>query len=72
MVSVPRAEGSTAVRDSVPLSLRKIPLWTQEDPILDVAVLEENAAPTQIAVLDQERRLRCTGCRAENGSRNRR
>ena len=54
MVSAPRAQGSTAVRDSVPLSLRKIPLWAQEDPILDVAVLEENAAPTHIAVLDQE------------------
>ena len=36
-------------------ALRKIPLWTQEDPILDVAVLEENAAPTRIAVLEPEK-----------------
>ncbi len=57
MVSAPRAEGPAVPRDSVPLSLRKIPLWTQEEPILDVAVLEENAAPTRIAVLDAEKVL---------------
>lgn len=55
MVSVPRSESSIAAHDSVPLSLRKIPLWTQEDPILDVAVLEDNAAPTRIAVLEAEK-----------------
>jgi hypothetical protein len=55
MVSTPRPEGSTAARDSVPLTVRKIPLWTQDDPILDVAVLEENPAPTHIAVLDPEK-----------------
>ena len=55
MVSAPRAEGSTAPREAVPLSLRKIPLWTQDDPILDVAVLEQSAAPTRIAVLGAER-----------------
>lgn len=55
MVSTPRAAGSIATRDSVPLSLRKISLWTQDDPILDVAVLEENAAPARIAVLDAEK-----------------
>jgi hypothetical protein len=52
MESVPRPEGSTSAREPVPLSLHKIPLWTQADPILDVAVLEENGAPTHIAVLD--------------------
>ena len=55
MVSAPRPEGATTTRESVPLSLRKIPLWTQDDSILDVAVLEENAAPTRIAVLDAEK-----------------
>jgi hypothetical protein len=55
MESAPRAEGSTSTHESVPLSLRKILLWTQDDPILDVAVLEENAAPTRIAVLDAEK-----------------
>ncbi|MGO9084595.1 MAG: hypothetical protein ACLQBK_05160 [Candidatus Sulfotelmatobacter sp.] len=55
MVSAPRLEGAPAARDSVPLSLRKIPLWAQDEPILDVAVLEENATPTHIAVLDPEK-----------------
>ena len=55
MVSAPRPEGSTATHDSVPLTLRRIPLWAGDDPILDLAVLEENAAPTRIAVLDPEK-----------------
>jgi hypothetical protein len=56
MVSAPRPAGSTiSVRESVPLSLRKISLWAQDDAILDVAVLEENATPTRIAVLDAEK-----------------
>jgi hypothetical protein len=54
MVSAPRAEGPAVPRDSVPLILRKIPLWAQEERILDVAVLEENVAPTRIAVLEAE------------------
>jgi hypothetical protein len=55
MVSPPRTERSLAVQDSVPLTLRKILLWSQDDRILDVAVLEENPSPTHIAVLDPER-----------------
>jgi hypothetical protein len=55
MVSIPRAEGQVVSHDSVPLTLRKIPLWSQDDRILDVAVLEENVTPTQIAVLDPEK-----------------
>lgn len=55
MVSVPRPEGPSGAHDSVPLNLRKISLWTQEDPILDVTVLEENSTPTHIAVLDPEK-----------------
>jgi hypothetical protein len=55
MVSAPRPYGATAAHDSVPLTLRKIPLFAQDDPILDVAVLEENTAPTYIAVLDSEK-----------------
>ena len=39
----------------MPSALRKILLWTQDDPILDVAVLEENVTPTHIAVLDPEK-----------------
>jgi hypothetical protein len=55
MVSAPRPEGTTAAHESVPLSLHKTPLWTENDPILDVAVLEESATPTHIAVLDAEK-----------------
>ncbi len=55
MVSMPRPAGPVAVRESVPLSLRKILLWTQDEAILDVAVLEDNGTPTHIAVLNAER-----------------
>jgi hypothetical protein len=55
MVSAPHSESAMAGRESVPLSLRKIPLWSQENTILDVGVLEENAAPTRIVVLDAEK-----------------
>jgi len=54
MVSTPRGGNAVASHDSVPMVLRKTSLWTQEDPILDVAVLEENATPTHIAVLGAE------------------
>ncbi len=43
------------LRDSVPLTLRKTLLYSQSEPILDVAVLEESASPTHIAVLDSEK-----------------
>ena len=52
MVSTLRPEGSVANRDAVPLSLRKTPLLARENPILDIAVLEEGTDPTHIAVLD--------------------
>jgi len=51
MVSTPRPEGAGGAPNSVPLSIVKIPLWTQIDPVLDVAVLEESGAPNRIAVL---------------------
>ena len=52
LVSVPRPGGTPAVRDSMPMALRRTLLWTQDDPILDVAVLEEGATPSRIVVLD--------------------
>jgi len=56
MVSAARPDGATAAaRESVPLSLRKTLLWSQDEPMLDVAVLEENTGPTRIAVLDPEK-----------------
>ncbi|MGH9496241.1 MAG: hypothetical protein ACRD3B_14675 [Candidatus Sulfotelmatobacter sp.] len=54
MVSVPRASNANLGLEAVPLTLRKVLLWSQPEPILDVAVLEENAAPTRIAVLSPE------------------
>lgn len=55
MVSSARPDRTAGAQDSVPLSLRKILLWTQADPILDVAVLEESSTPTRIAVLSPEK-----------------
>jgi hypothetical protein len=55
LVSAQRPEGFSVMHDSVPLSLRKISLWTQDEPILDVAVLEESTVPTHIAVLDPQK-----------------
>jgi hypothetical protein len=54
MISTPRPAGFTASRDAVPMTLHKTPLWTQNDPLLDVAVLEEGATPTHIAVLEPD------------------
>ena len=55
IVSLPRGDEARFGEESMPVSLRKIPLWAQEDRILDVAVLEEDSAPKQIAVLDAEK-----------------
>ena len=55
LVSAPRPDGTAGIHESVPLTLRKISLWTADYPILDVAVLAENAVPTQVAVLDPEK-----------------
>jgi len=55
MVSMPRADEAGWTHESMPMSLRKIPLWAQEVRILDVVVLEEDSAPKQIAVLDTEK-----------------
>lgn len=54
MVSAPRSASFTAARDSMPIKLNKSLLWTQSDRILDVAILEEGAMPTRIAVLSAE------------------
>lgn len=55
MVSAARPERTPGAQDAVPLSIRRIQLWTQPDPILDIAVLEENSAPTRLAVLSAAR-----------------
>ena len=55
MVSVPRAHEAGPPREGAAMSLRKIPLWAQEDRILDVVILEEDNAPRHMAVLDGEK-----------------
>jgi hypothetical protein len=55
MVSMPRRDLAGFEQEMVPVTLRKIPLWAQEDRILDILVLEEDTAPKQIAVLDGEK-----------------
>ena len=54
MVSTPRSERSGTAYESMPITLRRIPIWTQDERILDVAVLEENGTPSRIAVLSPE------------------
>ncbi len=55
MVSMPRRDQAGLGQETMPVTLRKIPLWAQEDRILDVLVIEEDSAPKQIAVLDGEK-----------------
>lgn len=60
LVSLPRGDEAPFGHESAPITLRKIPLWAQEDRILDVAVLEtalskEDNAPRHIAVLDPDK-----------------
>jgi len=55
MVSVPRGDEVGFARESMPVSLRKIPLWSQQDRILDVVVIEQDSEPRHIAVLDGEK-----------------
>jgi hypothetical protein len=55
MVSALRPDAATFVREPAPLTIRKIPLWSQEERILDVAVLEESSGPSHLAVLDPDK-----------------
>lgn len=54
MVSVPRPAGAVRTPDSMPMTLRKTLLWSANDPILDLAVLEENGTPARMAVLSPD------------------
>jgi hypothetical protein len=55
MVSAPRLDTVLSVREPAPMTIRKLPLWAQEERILDVAVLEEGSGPSHMAVLDPEK-----------------
>jgi hypothetical protein len=56
MVSLPRVDTSTSLHETAPLTIRRFPVWSQDERILDVAVLEEGAGgPSHIAVLDPDK-----------------
>jgi len=50
LVSLPRPEAPSAQADAAPLDLHKALLWSQEDRILDAAVIDGN--PAHMVVLD--------------------
>ena len=53
MVSLPRPEAASTSRETAPLSLHKTLLWSQEDRVLDAALIEGN--PAHLVVLDASR-----------------
>jgi hypothetical protein len=55
MVSVLRKDEGDLPHEGAPIRLRTTPLWSQEERILDVVILEEDNAPKHIAVLDGEK-----------------
>jgi len=54
MVSTPRPAAAQFGQEAAPLTIRRTPVWSQQSRILDVAVLEESANPTHLAVLDPD------------------
>lgn len=54
IIAVPRAEPSMYVHQTAPLTIRKIPLWSQEQRILDLVSLDVNGTPLHLVVLSPE------------------
>jgi hypothetical protein len=54
IVSSPRGELATAGSNSV-VAIRKTWLWSQPEPVLDAAVIEDNGNSSYLVVLDNER-----------------
>jgi len=54
MVSVPRTAATVRLPDSMPMTLGKTLVWSGNNAILDVAILEGDASPIRIAVLSAE------------------
>ena len=50
IVTAPKAEPSSPIHEPAVLLIRKIQLWSQDEPILDVAVID--SSPPHIIVLD--------------------
>lgn len=53
IVTITKAEPSTPIHEPAVLLIRKIQLWSQEEPILDVGVID--SSPPHIIVLDPEK-----------------
>ena len=53
MISLPRPETANASHESAPITIRKTLLWSQDDRILDSALLE--GSPAHLLVLDPNR-----------------
>ena len=53
MISVPRSEPALTIHEPAVLLIRKIQLWSQEERILDVGVID--TSPPRIIVLDPEK-----------------
>jgi hypothetical protein len=51
-VTQPRAEAPSLTREGPALTLRRTPLWSQDDRILDIATVEANGVPVYMVVLD--------------------
>jgi hypothetical protein len=54
MVSVPRTAATVRLPDSMPMTVEKTLVWSGNNPILDIAILEGDGSPTRIAVLSAE------------------
>ena len=55
MVSIRRSDAASFAAETAEFAIRKTALWSQRERILDVAVLEEAASPTHLAVLDPDK-----------------
>jgi hypothetical protein len=54
MVSVLRTAAAVRLPDSMPMTLGRTLVWSGNNPILDLAILEGDGSPTRIAVLSAE------------------
>jgi hypothetical protein len=68
MLSVPRLRQTGVIHEPVSLVIRKVQLWTQAEPMLDVAVID--TSPPRLIVLESDRiaiyELEGTNWRARN------
>jgi len=54
LVTIPRPDSNIFTHEAAPLTIRKVPLWSQDERILDVVSLDVNATPLHLIVLSPE------------------